>query len=238
VGFPAVTQSDISITALSTIHSPIGSNTDNRAIDKGRVIELVINGNPPNTYAERLALGYCKTFTAIRNDELAKDDVLMAAKKLHKLLFSEVPGKQAIWRTADGPIYRNAREYPFKHQPIPARDVPEAFERICDECQKILSDKNVRVLYIISAFTVDTIHVQPFEKEGQLLIRLLLLHMLHNAKFPIFEYTCFEHLIHENIVRLYSSVEKCMLHWEQEINDYRLAFDFWVDLLQKSCSLL
>jgi len=131
-----------------------------------------------------------------------------------------------------------AGEYPFKHQPIPARDVPEAFERICDECQKILSDKNVRVLYIIPAFTVDTIHVQPFEKEGQLLIRLLLLHMLHNAKFPIFEYTCFEHLIHENIVRLYSTVEKCMLHWEQEINDYRLAFDFWVDLLQKSCSLL
>jgi len=225
------------MTKISLIHNiTIGLRTDNRAIGKDRVTQLVLNGSPANTHEERLALGYYRAFTAIRGGELENDDVFSAAKKLHKLLFSEVVGKQKFWRTSDKPVYRKAKDYIFKHHPLPAKDAPEAFERICEECQKILSDKKINVLYIIPAFTVDTIYIQPFEKEPQVLIRLLLLHILHNAGLPIFEFTCLEHLIHENTVGLYSSIEKGMLHWEQGINDYRPAFDFWMDMVQKSCS--
>jgi len=221
---------------ISLVHNiAISLSTDYRVIDKARIIDLVLNDSIPYSYEEKLALGYQKAFTAIHTGELESDDVFTAAKKLHQLLFSQLPDKQTIWRTSNEPVYQKANDYLFKCQPIPATDALEAFERICSQCQWFLSNKVINVLYIIPVFIVDITYIQPFEKNSQILVKLLLLHILHNAGFPIFEYICLEYLLLEDSVELYSSIEKGMLHWDQEINDYRPIFDFWMNMVQKAC---
>jgi len=223
---------------ISLIHEIMtGLNIENRMISKDRVIELVLSNSLANNYEERLVVGYQKAFKAIYNGELENDDVYAASKRLHKLLYSQMPGKQNLWRTSNEPMHRGAEAHLLKHQPIPAEDAPESFKQICDECQGILSDKIINVLYIIPVFIIDTVYIQPFEKEAVLLVRLLVLHILHNAGFPIFEYTCMGVVPHEYIVKLYSTIGKGLLHWEQEANDYKPVFDYWMDVIQKSCSL-
>lgn len=221
---------------LALIHNICsGLKLENRSITKDRIVELVLEGSPATTYDEQLVLGYRKAFESINSGSLEQDDLLTAAKKLHILFFSEVPGKQTFWRSVDEPVYLKSQEYQTKHLPIPAKDVPEAFKHICNQCEQIPEDKTIHIMYIIPVFLVDMLYIQPFDKETTFLIWLLLLHILHNAGIPILEYTPLMQLPCDSMINLYFAIEKGLVHWDDEINDYRPAFDSFMEIMDKSC---
>lgn len=215
----------------------LGLRNKESVLTKDRVVELIFEHAAPINYDERLAIGYHRALTAINSGELEEKDLFAAAEQLHQLLYSEMPEPMAFWRTTNVPLYRIMKDFMVKHHPFPAQDAPEAFERICQQCQWALADRTINMLYIIPIMVVDVLYVQPFAQNTSTMVRLLIHHLLHNAGIPVMEYVTMEGLIRQDMYGMYDAIEKSFLRWEEEINDYRPAFRYWIELIQKACGV-
>lgn len=201
-----------------------------------RIKNLVFHDGKPENREELMIVRYAGINTAIYDDTYKAMGLCDIMQKMHEDLYAGLADTAGPWRTADEPVYWEANDRHFKLQPIASQEIPEMIHRICEQYDSIKKAGDINLLFLIPLIVLDLVCIQPFAQGNYVIIRLLILHMLRDAGYPIAKYVSIEKTT-ENPYEMYVAFEHSVYEWELGINDYQPVFAYIMDLLSCACDL-
>ena len=104
--------------------------------------------------------------------------------------------------------------------PIPARETPEAIERICTAFDEVLKNADCDPLLIIPVFILDFLCIHPFNDGNGRMSRLLTLLLLYRAGYIVGKYISIEKLVEQSKETYYEVLQESSCDWHEGTNDY------------------
>ena len=105
-------------------------------------------------------------------------------------------------------------------QPVPARETPEAVQKLCDELEKAVSDPDIDPLAVIPVFILDFLCIHPFSDGNGRMSRLLTLLLLYRAGYTVGRYISIEKLIADSQETYYEALRESSFNWHEGKNDF------------------
>ena len=187
-----------------------------------RIKQLVEEKTTPRNRDEQEIAGYRDVLNVIHESfdaiPITQNNIL----QLHKMLYSHMNNPLA-GRTKSVQNYISAA-YPDGHTeilftPLASCETSEAFDRICEEYNRVIGNLEVEPLIIIPIFIHDFLCIHPFNDGNGRMIRLLTTLLLYQNGFYIGKYISLEAKISKNKDLYYSAMSQSQTGWHEGKED-------------------
>ena len=162
-----------------------------------RIRQLVEEKTTPRNRDEQEIAGYRDVLNLIHENFDAIPITQNYILQLHKILYSHMNNPMA-GRTKNVQNYISAT-YPDGHvetlfTPLAPYETPEALDRICEEYNRVIGNREVEPLIVIPVFIHDFLCIHPFNDGNGRMSRLLTLLLLYRAGYIVVFYRAIENL--------------------------------------------
>lgn len=187
-----------------------------------RIKQLVEEKTTPRNRDEQEIAGYRDVLNVIHESfdaiPITQNNIL----QLHKMLYSHMNNPLA-GRTKSVQNYISAA-YPDGHTeilftPLASYETSEAFDRICEEYNRVIGNLEVEPLIIITIFIHDFLCIHPFNDGNGRMSRLLTTLLLYQNGFYIGKYISLEAKISKNKDLYYSALSQSQTGWHEGKED-------------------
>lgn len=187
-----------------------------------RIKQLVEEKTTPRNRDEQEIAGYRDVLNVIHESfdaiPITQNNIL----QLHKMLYSHMNNPLA-GRTKSVQNYISAA-YPDGHTeilftPLASCETSEAFDRICEEYNRVIGNLEVEPLIIIPIFIHDFLCIHPFNDGNGRMSRLLTTLLLYQNGFYIGKYISLEAKISKNKDLYYSAMSQSQTGWHEGKED-------------------
>lgn len=183
-----------------------------------RIKQLVEEKTTPRNRDEQEIAGYRDVLNVIHESFDAIPITQNYILQLHKMLYSHMNNPLA-GRTKSVQNYISAA-YPDGHTEIlftslAPNETSEAFDRICEEYNRVIGNLEVEPLIIIPIFIHDFLCIQPFNDGNGRMSRLLTTLLLYQNGFYIGKYISLEAKISKNKDLYYSALSQSQTGWHE-----------------------
>lgn len=187
-----------------------------------RIKQLVEEKTTPRNRDEQEIAGYRDVLNVIHESFDAIPITQNYILQLHKMLYSHMNNPLA-GRTKSVQNYISAA-YPDGHTeilftPIAPYETSEAFDRICEEYNRVIGNLEVEPLIIIPIFIHDFLCIHPFNDGNGRMSRLLTTLLLYQNGFYIGKYISLEAKISKNKDLYYSALSQSQTGWHEGKED-------------------
>ena len=190
-----------------------------------RIRQLVREKAVPKNREEQEIAGYRDVLKLIHE---SFDDIPINQKfilQLHKILYSEtgnpMAGKTKSVQNYISSTYDNGHvEVIFT--PLTPFETPQAFDKICEEYNRVVGNMEVEPLIAICVF-IHFLCIHPFNDGNGRMSRLLTTLLLYKNGFLVGKYISLESKIAKNKDRYYDALAKSQVGWHEGKED---AFPF------------
>lgn len=183
-----------------------------------RIKQLVEEKTTPRNRDEQEIAGYRDVLNVIHESFDAIPITQNYILQLHKMLYSHMNNPLA-GRTKSVQNYISAA-YPDGHTEIlftslAPNETSEAFDRICEEYNRVIGNLEVEPLIIIPIFIHDFLCIHPFNDGNGRMSRLLTTLLLYQNGFYIGKYISLEAKISKNKDLYYSALSQSQTGWHE-----------------------
>ncbi|WP_377077266.1 Fic family protein [Ruminococcus bicirculans (ex Wegman et al. 2014)] len=187
-----------------------------------RIKQLVEEKTTPRNRDEQEIAGYRDVLNVIHESFDAIPITQNYILQLHKMLYSHMNNPLA-GRTKSVQNYISAA-YPDGHTEIlftslAPNETSEAFDRICEEYNRVIGNLEVEPLIIIPVFIHDFLCIHPFNDGNGRMSRLLTTLLLYQNGFYIGKYISLEAKISKNKDLYYSALSQSQIGWHEGKED-------------------
>lgn len=187
-----------------------------------RIKQLVEEKTTPRNRDEQEIAGYRDVLNVIHESFDAIPITQNYILQLHKMLYSHMNNPLA-GRTKSVQNYISAA-YPDGHTEIlftslAPNETSEAFDRICEEYNRVIGNLEVEPLIIITIFIHDFLCIHPFNDGNGRMSRLLTTLLLYQNGFYIGKYISLEAKISKNKDLYYSAMSQSQTGWHEGKED-------------------
>lgn len=187
-----------------------------------RIKQLVEEKTTPRNRDEQEIAGYRDVLNVIHESFDAIPITQNYILQLHKMLYSHMNNPLA-GRTKSVQNYISAA-YPDGHTEIlftslAPNETSEAFDRICEEYNRVIGNLEVEPLIIIPIFIHDFLCIHPFNDGNGRMSRLLTTLLLYQNGFYIGKYISLEAKISKNKDLYYSAMSQSQTGWHEGKED-------------------
>ena len=187
-----------------------------------RIKQLVEEKTTPRNRDEQEIAGYRDVLNVIHESFDAIPITHNYILQLHKMLYSHMNNPLA-GRTKSVQNYISAA-YPDGHTEIlftslAPNETSEAFDRICEEYNRVIGNLEVEPLIIIPIFIHDFLCIHPFNDGNGRMSRLLTTLLLYQNGFYIGKYISLEAKISKNKDLYYSAMSQSQTGWHEGKED-------------------
>lgn len=187
-----------------------------------RIKQLVEEKTTPRNRDEQEIAGYRDVLNVIHESFDAIPITQNYILQLHKMLYSHMNNPLA-GRTKSVQNYISAA-YPDGHTEIlftslAPNETSEAFDRICEEYNRVIGNLEVEPLIIIPIFIHDFLCIHPFNDGNGRMSRLLTTLLLYQNGFYIGKYISLEAKISKNKDLYYSALSQSQTGWHEGKED-------------------
>ena len=183
-----------------------------------RIKQLVEEKTTPRNRDEQEIAGYRDVLNVIHESFDAIPITQNYILQLHKMLYSHMNNPLA-GRPKSVQNYISAA-YPDGHTeilfaPLAPYETSEAFDRICEEYNRVIGNLEVEPLIIIPIFIHDFLCIHPFNDGNGRMSRLLTTLLLYQNGFYIGKYISLEAKISKNKDLYYSALSQSQTGWHE-----------------------
>ena len=187
-----------------------------------RIKQLVEEKTTPRNRDEQEIAGYRDVLNVIHESFDAIPITQNYILQIHKMLYSHMNNPLA-GRTKSVQNYISAA-YPDGHTeilftPLASYETSEAFDRICEEYNRVIGNLEVEPLIIITIFIHDFLCIHPFNDGNGRMSRLLTTLLLYQNGFYIGKYISLEAKISKNKDLYYSALSQSQTGWHEGKED-------------------
>lgn len=187
-----------------------------------RIKQLVEEKTTPRNRDEQEIAGYRDVLNVIHESFDAIPITQNYILQIHKMLYSHMNNPLA-GRTKSMQNYISAA-YPDGHTeilftPLASYETSEAFDRICEEYNRVIGNLEVEPLIIIPIFIHDFLCIHPFNDGNGRMSRLLTTLLLYQNGFYIGKYISLEAKISKNKDLYYSALSQSQMGWHDGKED-------------------
>lgn len=187
-----------------------------------RIKQLVEEKTTPRNRDEQEIAGYRDVLNVIHESFDAIPITQNYILQIHKMLYSHMNNPLA-GRTKSVQNYISAA-YPDGHTeilftPLAPYETSEAFDRICEEYNRVIGNLEVEPLIIIPIFIHDFLCIHPFNDGNGRMSRLLTTLLLYQNGFYIGKYISLEAKISKNKDLYYSAMSQSQTGWHEGKED-------------------
>lgn len=187
-----------------------------------RIKQLVEEKTTPRNRDEQEIAGYRDVLNVIHESFDAIPITQNYILQLQKMLYSHMNNPLA-GRTKSVQNYISAA-YPDGHTeilftPLASYETSEAFDRICEEYNRVIGNLEVEPLIIIPIFIHDFLCIHPFNDGNGRMSRLLTTLLLYQNGFYIGKYISLEAKISKNKDLYYSALSQSQTGWHEGKED-------------------
>jgi len=188
-----------------------------------RLQKLVKDKTMPRDRSEKEIAGYRDVLSTIHESyeyiPVRPGMILQLHRELYKYSGTSIGGK---YRTPDNVIEEEEAEDPkhIRFQPVPARKIPEAVDRLCRAYNDLCSNDQYDPLLMIPVFILDFLRIHPFNNGNGRMSRLLTLLLLYRAGCHVGKYISMEKLIERTKGAYYDALQESSFRWLEEENNY------------------
>lgn len=187
-----------------------------------RIKQLVEEKTTPRNRDEQEIAGYRDVLNVIHESFDAIPITQNYILQIHKMLYSHMNNPLA-GRTKSVQNYISAA-YPDGHTeilftPLAPYETSEAFDRICEEYNRVIGNLEVEPLIIIPIFIHDFLCIHPFNDGNGRMSRLLTTLLLYQNGFYIGKYISLEAKISKNKDLYYSALSQSQMGWHEGKED-------------------
>lgn len=208
---------------VARIQSTGASNRIEGIYTPGDRLRMVVEGrSEPHDREEAQIAGYRDVLDTIHQSHEYMDVTPGVILQLHRDLYRStglsIGGR---WKDSDNAIVEvglgGARKTRFL--PPPAREVPEAMQRLCDAHAQSHAG-NADPLLIACMFAFDFACIHPFNDGNGRMSRLLTLLLLYKAGYGVGAYVSLEGRIEQTKDGYYDALARSSVGWGDGTNDY------------------
>ena len=183
-----------------------------------RIKQLVEEKTTPRNRDEQEIAGYRDVLSIIHESfdaiPLSRNYIL----QLHKIMYSHMNNPLA-GQTKNVQNYISAT-YPDGHTeilftPLAPFETPEALDRICEECNKVIGNMELEPLIAIPIFIHDFLCIHPFNDGNGRMSRLLTTLLLYRCGFYVGKYISLEAKIAKNKDLYYDALNRAQHGWHE-----------------------
>ncbi|MBO4355401.1 MAG: Fic family protein [Clostridia bacterium] len=187
-----------------------------------RIKQIMAEKMPPRTRDENEIAGYRDVLAIIHESFDAIPINVNYILQFHKILFSYTQNPDA-GKTKASQNYISAR-YPDGHSavlftPLDPFETPGALERICEEYNRVIGNKELEPLIAIPVFIHDFLCIHPFNDGNGRMSRLLTTLLLYRSGFYIGKYISLESKIAKNKDLYYLALRESQNGWHNGEDD-------------------
>ena len=187
-----------------------------------RIRQLVEEKTTPRNRDEQEIAGYRAALSIIHENFDAIPITQNYILQLHKVLYSYMNNPMA-GRTKSVQNYISAT-YPDGHvetlfTPLAPFETPEALDKICEECNRVIGNMEVEPLIAIPVFVHDFLCIHPFNDGNGRMSRLLTTLLLYRNGFYVGKYISLEAKIARNKDLYYDALRQAQTGWHEEAED-------------------
>lgn len=188
-----------------------------------RLQKLVKDKTMPRDRSEKEIAGYRDVLSTIHESyeyiPVRPGMILQFHRELYKYSGTSMGGK---YRTPDNVIEEEEAEDPkhIRFQPVPAREIPEAVDRLCRAYNDLCSNDQYDPLLMIPVFILEFLRIHPFNNGNGRMSRLLTLLLLYRAGCHVGKYISMEKLIERTKGAYYDALQESSFRWLEEENNY------------------
>ena len=187
-----------------------------------RMKQLVEEKTTPRNRNEQEIAGYRDVLNLIHENF---DNIIISQNyilQLHKILYSHMNNPMA-GKLKNIQNYVSAT-YPDGHveiifTPLAPFETKEAFDRICEEYNRVIGNMEVEPLIVIPVFIHDFLCIHPFNDGNGRLSRLLTTLLLYQNGFPVGKYISLEAKIAKTKDYYYKALEESQHGWHNGEDD-------------------
>lgn len=182
-----------------------------------RLKKLVLNKTYPTTRGEREIAGYRDALNSIYENYQYIAPKPASILQLHRDLY-KFSGLTAggTYRDTDSIIEEGSRR--VRSRPVPAREVPEAMERLCAAFEEALAVPAWDPLLLIPMFVLDFLCIHPFNGGNGRMSRLLILLLLCRAGYAVGKYVSIERMIEATGEDCWAALARSSEDWREGKN--------------------
>ena len=188
-----------------------------------RLKKIVRDKTMPKTRSEKKIAGYRDVLATIHENHdfipLKPSIILQLHRDLYKFSGKTIGGS---YKSSDNVIEEEDERgnKSIRFLPIPARETPEAIERICTAFDEVLKNADCDPLLIIPVFILDFLCIHPFNDGNGRMSRLLTLLLLYRAGYIVGKYISIEKLVEQSKETYYEVLQESSCDWHEDTNDY------------------
>lgn len=188
-----------------------------------RLKRLVRNKTTPRNRSEREIAGYRDVLTTVHESydyiPIRPGSILQLHRDLYKFSNASIGGS---FKNSDNVI---AEELPdgtrrVRFEPVPARETPEAMEKLCNAFADAMQETEIDPLLLIPMFILDFLCIHPFNDGNGRMSRLLTLLLLYRSGYIVGKYISLEKLISNSKESYYEMLQDSSTGWHEGTNDY------------------
>lgn len=187
-----------------------------------RIRQLVEEKTAPKNRDEQEIAGYRDVLNVIHENfdaiPISRNYIL----QLHKILYSHMNNPLA-GQTKTVQNYISAT-YPDGHSetlftPLPPYETPEAFDKICEEYNRVIGNMELEPLIAVPIFIHDFLCIHPFNDGNGRMSRLLTTLLLYQNGFYVGKYISLEAKIAKNKDLYYDALAASQDGWHEGTDD-------------------
>ena len=220
---------------VAKIESIYSSNKIEEIYTTDKRINEIINKNlEPKNRNEEEIIGYRDILTLIHENynhiDINKNTILQLHRDLYKYTGYSYGGKL---KNSQNYIQETNEkgEKKILFMPLSPVETPIAIEMLCKNYNELVFDESCDLLVLIPIFILDFVSIHPFNDGNGRMSRLLTLLLLYKANYLVGKYISIEKIIEKTKNSYYDALEKSLLNWHNNKNDYSYFVEYYLGIL-------
>lgn len=182
-----------------------------------RIQKLVSEKTTPRDRSEQEIAGYREVLTTIHSSYPHIPFTPNVLLQLHRDLYQFAVNTGGRWKTIDNEI---SATYPdgtkaVRFRPTPARETPEAMERLHEEFNCLWESGEIEPLLLIPTYILDFLCVHPFLDGNGRMARLLTILLLYKAGYEVGRFISLERIVEKTKESYYDTLYLSSQSWHQ-----------------------
>ena len=201
-----------------------------------RLEALVMEKTEPQNRSEEEIAGYREVLATIHESyeyiSIRSNNILQLHRDLYSFSSGDAGGR---YKNADNVISELGKDgqQRVRFIPVPAFQIPEAMDSLCNEFNKAIERAEYDPLLLIPMFILDFLCIHPFNDGNGRMSRLLTLLLLYRSGYIVGKYVSMEMLIEKTKETYYEALQNSSSEWHDNKSDYTSFVRYYLGIVLK-----